>query len=250
MPVRAVAQGKLAAVEFGNASSDSQAKPGPASEALVKPDETAEGPFSLSCGDTRPLVADGNVVALAGGCEAGCNGGVLGAVLDGIGQQRPHEGIDQRPMAACQSLDRFIFQDRVDILSECQWCHIGNALLQNFRQVMILAREVRAGIDPVQQQHLLHQMHHPVHGKYQVCKPIRVISTGFLEIKAQRRQRRPELMGGIGGEASLPLQGLVKAVQQAVDSVNQARHFPGGLPVIQWVNAFRSHVANGTFQAP
>ena len=79
------------------------------------------------------------------------NGGVFGAVLDGVGQQGAHEGVDQCAVAGDQGLTSIVLEYRVDVLFQGQGCHIGNALLNDGRQVVVFRREIGTGVDAVEQ---------------------------------------------------------------------------------------------------
>jgi hypothetical protein len=103
----------MATMELGNTPSNRQPQPCASTFTLIQSHKPAECAFTLLRGNSRTLVTNRNGVAFTCGNEIGGDYGMRRTVLDGVGQQGAHEGVNQGTMAANQGLTCFVLEHRL-----------------------------------------------------------------------------------------------------------------------------------------
>jgi hypothetical protein len=117
LAVRSVLKDQLTTVELGNATGNGQAEPGPRPEALVQSPESPQGLVPLVSRYAGPLVTYPYAEAAAIGRKVCVYPGIFGAVLYGVGQQGPHQCVEQGRLATDHGLADRVFQGRFDALT-------------------------------------------------------------------------------------------------------------------------------------
>ena len=211
---------------LGNRESEATPRRGAASHSV----KAVEGAVALLYGYARPAVRDLDQGPPLLRANRNIDGATLGSVLDRVLQQVAKQNTQGFRLAGHRE-GLGIDDPQIDAsLPGCRK-HVANGEGDGFTQVGRRAfGRLGGGVLTRQYQHLVDEAPGAIDAReHTACRHRSRLAIGgalhALDLQTQGRQRRSQLVGRIGDEASLCIEGFGKPRKQEIDFVNQRANF-------------------------